>query len=293
MGSFLNFVAQPALRVRLGLFRFALLYPTVYMFLFFTLFGTTKPALLALIFPLHFFAMFCMFYSIYFVSRNLALVEKGKQVSLPDYAGAFFLLWFFPIGVWFIQPKINRLYAQPFSGQKSMRPVELPNPLNAPTADTRGDAAATQSATPLAYAGFWLRLLAALIDGFVITFPLFLFAFCATFVVRLVSAGRGYDPAVGIFAVLTAVTLVIPLFYFSILESSPWQATVGKSVLRLYVTDLEGRRLTRGRATGRNLAKLLSNLTVGLGHLMCGFTEKKQALHDALAGCLVLRRPKY
>lgn len=42
----------------------------------------------------------------------------------------------------------------------------------------------------------------------------------------------------------------------------------------------------------RNLAKYLSNLTMGIGHLMCGFTIKKQALHDLLAGCLVLRRPR-
>jgi uncharacterized RDD family membrane protein YckC len=86
--------------------------------------------------------------------------------------------------------------------------------------------------------------------------------------------------------------LLVPWFYFSFLESSRWQATVGKSVLRLYVADLEGHRLTRGRAMGRNLAKYLSNLTVGVGHLMCGLTKKKQALHDVLAGCLVLRRPK-
>lgn len=147
--------------------------------------------------------------------------------------------------------------------------------MSAPTVDTRGDAAATQSATPLAYAGSWLRLLAALIDGFVISFPRFIFAFCAAFVVRLVSAGRGYDPAIGIFAVLAAITLLVPWFYFSFLEGSRWQATLGKSVLRLYVADLEGRHLPRGRAMGRNLAKYLSNLTVGVGYLLCGFTEKK------------------
>lgn len=96
MGSFLNLVGQPVLRLQLGFFRFALLYPTVYMFLFLTLFGTTTPALLALSLPLHFFAVFCMFSNIYFVSKSLALVEKGKQVSLPDYAGVIFPPLVFP-----------------------------------------------------------------------------------------------------------------------------------------------------------------------------------------------------
>lgn len=112
MGSFLSSISRPTLRLRVRFFRFALFYPTVYILIFFATFNVTRPALLALIFPLHFFAMFCLFYDLYFVSKSLALVETGKQVSFYDYAGAFFLLWFFPLGVWFIQPRINRLYAE-------------------------------------------------------------------------------------------------------------------------------------------------------------------------------------
>jgi CBS domain containing-hemolysin-like protein len=81
MGSFLNSIGQPALRLRPGFFRFALLYPAVYIVVFFVLFGTAKPALIAVIFPLHFFAMFCLFYDLYFVSKSLALIETRKQVS--------------------------------------------------------------------------------------------------------------------------------------------------------------------------------------------------------------------
>lgn len=112
MGSFLNSISEPTLRLRVRFFRFALLYPTVYIVIFFATFNATGPTLLALIFPLHLFAMFCLFYDLYFVSKSLALVEKGRLVSFYDYSGAFFLLWFFPLGVWFIQPRINRLYAE-------------------------------------------------------------------------------------------------------------------------------------------------------------------------------------
>ncbi|MGC2891699.1 MAG: hypothetical protein WB627_21745, partial [Candidatus Acidiferrum sp.] len=78
MGSFLNSIQQPTPKLRLGFFRFALLYPTVYVLIFSALFGASKPVLLALIFPLHFFAMFCLFYNFYFVSKSLAVVETGK-----------------------------------------------------------------------------------------------------------------------------------------------------------------------------------------------------------------------
>ena len=74
------------------------------------------------------------------------------------------------------------------------------------------------------------------------------------------------------------------------LETSHWQATIGKSALRLYVTDIDGHRLSRGRSMGRNLAKCLSTLTLGVGYLMSGFTARRQTLHDLIAHCLVVRR---
>ena len=124
MGSFLTSIVQPTLRLNTGFFHFALIYPALYIFVFLALFQSTKPALLAIIFPLHLFAMFCMFYDLYFVSKSLVLAETSKPASFYDYAGAFFLIWFFPIGVWFTQPRINRLYAKrrsvvPFTGPTS------------------------------------------------------------------------------------------------------------------------------------------------------------------------------
>jgi hypothetical protein len=114
MGSFLSSIVQPSLRLKMGFFRFALVYPGLYIFVFMALFlrTTSNPALLAIIFPLHFFAMFCIFYGLYFVSKSLVLAETNKPVTFYDYAGPFFLIWFFPVGVWFTQPRINRLYAE-------------------------------------------------------------------------------------------------------------------------------------------------------------------------------------
>ena len=73
------------------------------------------------------------------------------------------------------------------------------------------------------------------------------------------------------------------------MESSAKQATVGKMALGIIVTDLDGRRIGFGRATGRYFAKILSALTLGIGFLMAGFTERKQALHDMVASCLVVK----
>jgi len=78
--------------------------------------------------------------------------------------------------------------------------------------------------------------------------------------------------------------------YYASLESSAWQATLGKKILGLKVTDLAGNRISFGRASGRFFGKILSGMILGIGFLMAGFTERKQALHDILAGCLVLRQ---
>ncbi len=78
--------------------------------------------------------------------------------------------------------------------------------------------------------------------------------------------------------------------YFAIMESSAWQATLGKKALGLYVTDYDGRKISFARATGRHFAKILSTLILFIGYMMAGFTARKQALHDMIAGCLVLKK---
>jgi uncharacterized RDD family membrane protein YckC len=81
------------------------------------------------------------------------------------------------------------------------------------------------------------------------------------------------------------------LIYYAWMESSSHQGTLGKMALGLIVTDLEGRRITFARASGRYFAKIITGLIpLGIGYMMAGFTEKKQALHDMIASCLVLRK---
>lgn len=66
---------------------------------------------LAFIFPLHLLAIFCQFYSWYFVSKGLALAENSRPVLLSDYLGYFVGIWILPVGIWIVQPRVNRLYA--------------------------------------------------------------------------------------------------------------------------------------------------------------------------------------
>ena len=69
------------------------------------------------IFPLHMFAMFAIFYCLYFVAKTYKTVELQRTVTFSDYAGEFFLFWFFPIGIWVIQPKINAMVNNPADEQ--------------------------------------------------------------------------------------------------------------------------------------------------------------------------------
>ncbi len=62
--------------------------------------------------PLHAIAMVGIFYAFYYVAKSLASIEKDGEANLNDFAGPFFMLWFFPIGVWFFQPKVNKAYQQ-------------------------------------------------------------------------------------------------------------------------------------------------------------------------------------
>lgn len=144
----------------------------------------------------------------------------------------------------------------------------------------------TASDTGIRYAGFWRRFGAMLIDGIVLTVAIF-GVDVASFVVRdmfsTLTLG-GYIHAVAFVSVLIAG----PWLYYSLMESSPYQATFGKQAAGIIVTDELGNRLSFGRATGRYLAKSISYLTFFVGFIMAGFTKKKQTLHDVIAGTLVV-----
>jgi hypothetical protein len=122
LGSFLNSIVKPELKLKTTFLHIALIYPAIYMPFFLAVFFDLKPELFMVVLPLHFFAMFCIFYLLRFASKTLALAETGRTVSFYDYAGPFFLLWFYPVGVWIIQPRINRLYAENTVTASRLRP---------------------------------------------------------------------------------------------------------------------------------------------------------------------------
>jgi len=143
-------------------------------------------------------------------------------------------------------------------------------------------------ATPV-YAGFWYRFLAYLID-FLITACVF---FPLGFVLGVLIVASGSDPRSPEIMVarlgVNGISVIVGWLYFSLCESSSWQGTVGKKLLGLRVTDMNGHRINFAKATGRHFGKILSALILLIGFIMIAFTEQKQGLHDILAGTLVLR----
>jgi uncharacterized RDD family membrane protein YckC len=84
-------------------------------------------------------------------------------------------------------------------------------------------------------------------------------------------------------------TFVLQGIYFALMESSAWQATFGKRVLGLRVTDEHGKRLTLARAVGRHCSRLFCYVTLYFGYLMIMLTARGQGLHDKVARTLVVR----
>ena len=85
------------------------------------------------------------------------------------------------------------------------------------------------------------------------------------------------------------LTFIIQVLYFSLMQSSAKQATVGKLALGIKVTDMDGQRLDFGKSLIRVLCNLLSSAILFIGYIMAGLTEKKQALHDIIPGTLVVK----
>lgn len=193
----------------------------------------------------------------------------------------------------------------PVCGQPQGAGIPLPPP---PLLQPAGPAYVTpdwQPAPVVAYAGFWLRVVANLLDGFILAVPVGI-----VIVILILSSGLGTfmrnfpnppdppDPseafgvalAIGI-GVFILLAIVGNWLYYACFESSTWQATPGKKVLNIAVTDMTGARITFGRASGRFFAKFITRLIpLGIGFILAGITERKQALHDMIASTLVLRR---
>ncbi len=150
------------------------------------------------------------------------------------------------------------------------------------------------------YADFWMRLLAHLIDGAVWAIPYYIVAGIINLVLYFIImaiANASYEMA-AFLAVISAIIsallfYILPpfvaVFYRAKLESSRWQATVGKRALGLIVTDMYGDKLTFSQSIKRAFAKLLSDMTLGIGYLVMLGHPYNQTMHDQIAKTVVLK----
>lgn len=163
------------------------------------------------------------------------------------------------------------------------------------------------------YAGFWLRFGACLIDRLImgvvetiISIPILLFSGFFQFInmagsdVYYTAWGEEnhyyndnfwefFAMMIGFLVISLIVSTIVNWLYFAIMESSSKQGTLGKMALNIKVTDEQGNRISFARATGRYFGKFLSTFLLMFGYIMAGFTKRKQALHDILSGCLVVK----
>jgi uncharacterized RDD family membrane protein YckC len=129
------------------------------------------------------------------------------------------------------------------------------------------------STAPGLYAGLWRRAAAYVVDSFVLLVP----GAVVNFVLRENAA------------VVFLLQVLMWWLYKALMESSASQATLGKKALGIKVTDMAGGRISFGRASARYFGMFVSGIILGIGFLIAGLTARKQALHDLMAGCLVVR----
>jgi uncharacterized RDD family membrane protein YckC len=158
------------------------------------------------------------------------------------------------------------------------------------------------------YAGFWLRVAAAIIDLIILAIPLALAVSYLSVAMgswrAFLSLHPGQSPAEIVAAfgrpylfLILCFFVVTGWLYFALFESSSWKGTLGKKFIGISVADLRGNRVTFRRASsrffaGRFLAHVpfIGSLYFAVDCICAGLTSRKQALHDMFSGCLVLRK---
>jgi uncharacterized RDD family membrane protein YckC len=135
----------------------------------------------------------------------------------------------------------------------------------------------------IVYSGFWRRFAAFLIDSVIVGLVILILSAAMGFSVGVGGVGGAGATAYGILIAIAA-----PWLYWAGMESSKHQATIGKMALGMAVTDQFNNRISFLRATARYFGKILSAMTLLVGFIMAAFTQRRQALHDMLAGSLVV-----
>lgn len=137
------------------------------------------------------------------------------------------------------------------------------------------------------YAGFWIRAVAAALDGGVVLIVMWMLGFAiGVNIAATEQTEADLDKISGLWIALVFVAWS----YYALMESTAPQATLGKLLMGIYVTDLEGERVTFKTASVRYWVKYLSAAIIFIGFLMAIITRHRQALHDMVAKCLVLKR---
>jgi len=154
----------------------------------------------------------------------------------------------------------------------------------APLANVGPTSNFTNSVTPISYAGFWLRVAASLVDGFIVNliFALLGFLYFWFFAKNNPSLSNSTSTVMGI------LYFIMWILYFPFMESRGG-TTFGKKIVGIKVLNANGESVGFLRSLGRNLAKIISALILMIGFIMAGFTKKKQGLHDIIASCVVVR----
>ena len=137
--------------------------------------------------------------------------------------------------------------------------------------------------TPVGYGGFWIRVVAYIIDAILIS--LVFGVVTSIFGIRYINM---YDLS-QIDPTTNLLSLAIAWLYFALLESSERGATVGKMAMGLRVVSNDGKRISFMNATGRYFAKILSAMIFCIGFIMIAFTDRKRGLHDMIASTLVIK----
>jgi uncharacterized RDD family membrane protein YckC len=210
-------------------------------------------------------------------AEEMSQMIADRQIAPGD------LVWKQGMPQW--EPALHRpeFFGQPEAPPPPLAPVGAPAPVGmlsyqSPPLVVYG--------SPVHYAGFWRRVGARLLDSLILLPVGLLVSFLlgtSPFNDHAPPEREGLD---------TLISVITQWLYFALQESSTAQATLGKRALGIVVTDLYGNRISFGRATGRHFAEFLSAIILCIGYLMAGFTKRKQALHDMIASCLVICRPK-
>ena len=132
------------------------------------------------------------------------------------------------------------------------------------------------------YASFWQRFGAIFIDGLITGIIGFAISAMIGFLGAIANLENDVLQGLG-----NISGIIIGWLYNSLLESSSKQASLGKQIMKLQVSDLNGNRISFARASGRHFGKTISGLILGIGYLIMLGSKRKQTLHDQMAGCLV------